>query len=251
MQKVALTFTALALLLGGAQARADEEAKKVVAEAVKAHGGAEALAKMKDKSSISKAKLIIPQLNNLEAKMEIFSGAKKFKHEVELSVNGMDIKQITIYNGKSLVVSVNGMKVIELTKKEELEALEEAIFAEEAAGLAMLGSKDIEMSIIGESKVDDTPVIGVRVTKKGHKDVSLFFDKSTHLLRKIENRGMDFQTQTEVGQERIISEYKEVDGVKRPVKVIVNNDGKKVAELEIIETKIVDKLDDDTFTAPK
>src|SRR6516162_352013 len=127
MQKAALAFTALALLLGGAQARADEEAKKVVAEAVKAHGGAEALAKMKDKSSISKAKLIIPQLNNLEAKMEIFSGGKKFKHEVELSVNGMDIKQITIYSGKSLVVSVNGMKVIELTKKEELEALEEAI----------------------------------------------------------------------------------------------------------------------------
>src|SRR5260370_30988043 len=143
------------------------------------------------------------------------------------------------------------MTVIDLKKEEELAPIKEAIFAEEAAGLALLGSKDIELSIIGESKVDDTPVVGVRVSKKGHKDVSLYFDKTTHLLRKVESRGMDFQTQMEVAQERIMSDYKERNGVKRPTKVIVNNDGKKVADLEILETKIVDKLDDDTFDKPK
>jgi hypothetical protein len=73
----------------------------------------------------------------------------------------------------------------------------------------------------------------------------------THLMRKMEFRGVDFLTQQEVQQERIVSDYKDVDGQKRPTKVSVLNDGKKVVDIEFTDMSFVDKLDGDTFDKPK
>jgi hypothetical protein len=125
------------------------------------------------------------------------------------------------------------------------------MYSEKAAGLAMLGDKDIELSIIGDDMVGDTAVVGVRVSSKGHKDVSLYFDKKTHLLKKSIGRMLDFESHAEVEQERIVDEYKEVDGMMRPARMTLNKDGKKFVEIELTEVRSVDKLDDDTFAKPK
>ncbi len=136
-------------------------------------------------------------------------------------------------------------------KKEDIDALKEAIYAEKMAGLALLGDKDVEVSIIGEDKVGDTPVVGVRVSSKGHKDVSVYFDKKTHLVKKVIGRALDFESHMEVEQERIVDEYKEIDGMMRPVRITVLKDGKKQVELEITEMKFIDKPGDDAFAKPK
>jgi hypothetical protein len=86
--------------------------------------------------------------------------------------------------------------------------------------------------------------------KKGRKDVSLFFDKKTHLLKKIESRGLSFQSRQEVTQERILDEYKEFDGRMRPTKAIMNQDGMKAVEMEFTGIEFVDSLDDSTFKKP-
>jgi hypothetical protein len=140
--------------------------------------------------------------------------------------------------------------IMTLDKKEDLEMIQEAIHAEEVAGLVLLGSKDVELAIIGDDKVGDTPVVGIRVSKKDRKDVSLFFDKKTHLLKKIENRSVDFQSRTEVADEKIMSDYKEFDGQMFPTKVLMNRDGKKYIEFEYTSHEFVDKLDDSTWKKP-
>jgi hypothetical protein len=232
-------------------ARADEEAKKVVEKAIQAHGGAEKLAKAKDKSVMMKGKLKILDPMELDATMEMWAGGKKFKQNLQLTVMGMDIMQAVAYDGKELWIAINGKVFMTLNKEDELKAIKEMMHAEELAGLTLLGDKNIELSIIGEDKVNDVPVVGVRVSSKGYKDVSLYFDKNTGLLAKMENRALDFQTQQEVSQERIMSEYKEFEGFKRPSKVAILKEGKKFVEIEVTEVKIVDKLDDDTFEKPK
>ena len=55
----------------------------------------------------------------------------------------------------------------------------------------LLKEKGYELSLIGEDKVEGKKVVGVRVTKKDQKDISLFFDKETGLLAKLEYRGAD------------------------------------------------------------
>lgn len=229
--------------------RADDEARKVLDKAAKAHGGADKIGKLKDKSVQQSGKLTIAAMN-ADAKMLTYTDMKRFKHVIELSINGMDLKQEIGYDGKEFWVAINGKVMTTLTKDEELEPIREALYSEQAVGKAMLGDKSIEASLIGEGKANDKPAIGVRLSSKGHKDVSVWFDKETGLMAKIESRGVDFGSGQETAEERIIKGYQTVDGYKRPSKVEVLRDGKTVVEIEITEMKFVDKLDDSTFAKP-
>jgi hypothetical protein len=239
------------LLAAGSTARADDEAKKVIEAAVKAHGGAEKLAKNKNKAVNIKGKLkVFANGMELDATMEAWAGEKKFRQDIKLSIMGMDIEQTVAFDGKEVWIAANGKVVMTLDKKEDLELVEEALHAEKVGDLQLLDDKTIELSIIGDDKVGDTPVVGVRVSKKGRKDVSLYFDKKTHMLKKTESRGLDFQSRQEVTQERIVDEYQEVDGVMRPKKLTVNQDGKKTVEMEFTGFETMDKLDDSTVKKP-
>ena len=111
-----------------------------------------------------------------------------------------------------------------------------------------LKEKGYELSLIGEDKVGEKKVVGVRVAKKGQKDVSLYFDKETWLLAKMEYRGAVMGTENEVNQERIIKEYeKNKDGIPVAKKILIKYDGKQFLEAEVTEIKYFEKLDDSEF----
>jgi hypothetical protein len=238
-----------AWLLATSPARADDDAKKVVDAAIKAHGGKDKLAKLKDKSVSQKGKMKIFDPIEAEGNFETTASEGKFRRQFDFTFMNTDIKNTVVFDGKTMWVKTND-NLMTFDKKEDIDALKEAMHAEKAAGLALLGDKNVELSLIGDDKVGDTPVVGIRVSEKGHKDVSMFFDKKTHLLKKIIGRTLDFQSHMEVEQERIVEDYKEVDGLMRPTKVTVNKDGKKQIEIEISEMKYIDKPDDATFNKP-
>jgi hypothetical protein len=92
--------------------------------------------------------------------------------------------------------------------------------------------------------------VGVRVSSKGHKDINLFFDKNSGLLVKVEYRTFDLNSKQEINEERIITEYQNKDGLKVAKKAIVNRDGKKYIEAEVLEVKYLDDIDDTQFSKP-
>ena len=116
------------------------------------------------------------------------------------------------------------------------------------AASSSLKDKGYELSLIGEDKVEGKEVVGIRVTKKRQKDVSLFFDKKTGMLAKVEHRTVATRSAMEVNEERIILEYgKNKDGIPMPKKVVVKHDGKQFLEAEVTEMKCLEKLDDSEF----
>jgi hypothetical protein len=130
-------------------------------------------------------------------------------------------------------------------------AMKEQLAMVAAARLTFLGDrKKVEVSLIGDDKVDGKDVVGLRVAPKGQKELSLYFDKKTGLLAKVSWRPTDAQTGQEVAEERIIKEYQDIDGLKVAKKALVNRDGKKLMEVEVQEFKVVDKVDDSTFAKP-
>src|SRR5262249_17572920 len=146
------------LLLSTNAARADDAAKKVVDAAIKAHGGAEKLKMLSEKASVLKGKLKIYAMGlELDGTMEMQIGDKKFRQDIKFAINGMDIEQAVAYDGKEVWIALNGKVVQTLDKKEDLELLADQMHAEEAAGLTLLSSKDVALSIIGDDKVGDTP----------------------------------------------------------------------------------------------
>ena len=83
----------------------------------------------------------------------------------------------------------------------------------------------------------------MKVSHKGHADVSLYFDKDTGMLVKSERKAKDPMAGTDVQQENLYSDYQDIDGVKHYKKRTINRDGKVYNEINITEFKHVDHLD--------
>src|SRR5262249_8374773 len=129
--------------------------------------------------------------------------------------------------------------------------IKEAIFLMQMGGLASLKDKEkFKLTPLGETKVNDKPAVGIKVESKGRRDVGLWFDKESGLFNKIERRTMDFMANQEVSEERIITAYRDIDGLKTAKKVTVMRDGKKFLEAEVEEVKFLDKIDDGEFAKP-
>ena len=69
-------------------------------------------------------------------------------------------------------------------------------------------------------------------------------------LKSIEGQEVAVGDWLEITQERIITEYKKIDGLPQPSKITVNRDGKKFLEAEMTEYKQFEKLGDEMFTVP-
>jgi hypothetical protein len=78
----------------------------------------------------------------------------------------------------------------------------------------------------------------------GHRDLEPLLPVRT--LR----TGIEPSTMKEAKYEVIYSDPKELGGVKHPTKAVVNIDGKKFMELEIIELKPLDKVAPKEFAKP-
>jgi hypothetical protein len=137
-------------------------------------------------------------------------------------------------------------------EKEQLDDVKEAMYAMQLVTLLPLKDKAVTLKPAGDAQVDGQPATAVTVSSKGHGDVKLFFDKKTGLVVRTERRTKAFdQGGAEVIQEVNYSNHKDVDGVKMPMKILINRDGKKYIEAEHSEFKITDKLDEATFAKPQ
>jgi hypothetical protein len=248
-------FRSLALLLSVAisvaassSVRAEDTAKDIVVRAIKAHGGEEMLAKNKAGQSKGKGKINIPGVGEVDFTQETsFMLPEKFKESLEMKIMNQNIGIVTLVNGDKLSIEVNG-KPIDIPDAAKT-ALKDVGYMLKVGRLAALTTeKGFELSIIGEDKVEGKEVVGVRVSSKGQKDISLYFDKKTNLLAKLEHRSADPTSGNEINEERIIAEYmKNKDGVPVPKKVIVKHDGKQFLEAEVLEASFLEKLDDSEF----
>jgi hypothetical protein len=126
----------------------------------------------------------------------------------------------------------------------------EAVYMMSIGELTGIRKKGIELSLLGEVKVEDKPAVGIKVSSKGHRDVTLYFDKESGMIVRVDAEALDAMGGQKVMQERIIKEYQTIDGMKVAKKVLVNRDGKKFMDAEVLEVRIVDKLDDNEFNAP-
>lgn len=248
MNRLLIPALSALLLVTPATRAADDDAKAVIAKAIKAHGGEDVLVKLKAGTSTNKGKIDFPGVGEVDFTQQVmYMLPDKLKEEVEISVNGQNVKIVTVANGDTVSIEAAGNKVdVTDDMKAQLKGMQYMMKVSRLVSLVK--EKDYELSLIGEVKVEDKPAVGVRVTNKGQKDVSLFFDKQTNLLVKIEHRTTQPGGGNEITEERIILEYKkDKDGIQMPKKVLIKHDGKKFAEAEVVEGGLLEKIDDGEF----
>jgi hypothetical protein len=115
--------------------------------------------------------------------------------------------------------------------------------------LTALKGPQFTLEALGESKVDDTAVRGVKVSCKGRRDTRLFFDTKTHHLIASETTAID-DAGKEVPFATRVGGYVKVDGVGYYTTIKVSRDGKPYYEETLTEQKRLPTLPDTTFKKP-
>jgi hypothetical protein len=250
MRRVLIPALLAVLFAAGSAVRADE-VQAIIEKAIKAHGGADKVARESTTETKTKGTLEIVGQTLPFTEEATVQQPNQLKSVVQLEVMGQNVTITTVFDKDKGWVQAPGQGTVEM-KDNILTAMKEQLAMMAASKLTSLGDrKKVEVSLIGDDKVNGKDVVGLRVAPKDHKkEISLYFDKKTGLLAKVSWRPTDMQTGQEVGEERIIQEYQDIDGLKVPKKVVVNRDGKKLMELEVQEFKVLDKVDDSTFAKP-
>jgi hypothetical protein len=250
MRAMLFTFVGLGLfLVVSPSLRAQDDLRAVIDKAIKAQGGEEKINKHKAGTSKSKGTVEVQGMTIGFTEEASFRLPDKVRSVQELDIAGTPVKIMVGFDGAKAWLNVNG-KDINMMLDKIADLMHEQIYLSEVTRLTNLKDKKFQLSSLGEAKVQDKPAIGIRVANKDHKDINLFFDKDTGLLVKFEHRTVDINTQQEVNEERIITEFQDKDGLKEAKKAIINRDGKKYIEVEVLDVKYQDDIDDTQFSKP-
>jgi hypothetical protein len=248
MRKTGSMLLLLSLCLGVAgSSRAEDSAQAIIDKAIQAHGGLEKLTSLKAVQAAAKGTMDVMGQDVPFTAETYAQFPNQFKTVIEITIGGMKITQVQRMNKDKIEITVNGM--LQPLNDKLRDEMKEQVHAEYVASLTPLKDKDkgYTLTSLAESKVNDRPVFGVKVSSKGHRDVSLYFDKENGLLVRSVHSATDPMSGQEYAQETIHSNYKDFNGIKRPTKEIVNRDGKKMAEVELTDIKNLEKLDDKVF----
>jgi hypothetical protein len=239
---------ALAVAVTAPAARADEpaEARAIIDKAVQAAGGAAKLAAAEAYTQKAKGTFHGP------AGAVAFTGEwvvdlpDRVREAVDSESGGLKFRTVKVLAGDKGWLRVNDT-LLKLDKDAVAEEREQT-YAAWVAALLPLKDKEFALAPLGESKVGDRPAVGVKVTHKDHRPVSLFFDAEKGWLLRAEWRVK--AGGGEAAQEVLYDDYQEADGLKRPRKTTIKRDGKLFVEVEVTEFKPLEKPDAKSFAKP-
>lgn len=244
------TIACLSLaILAPAALRAEDDPKAIIAKAIKAHGGEDVITKYKASQVKGKATMSAGGMD-LEVALAMSSQLPdKIRQDITLDIMGQKVNVVQVFDGKKGWAKAMGM-LMELDG-DQLNEMKELAYGNYAESLVpLLKDKDFNLTLVGEAKVEGKSAVGVKITSKGHKDMTLFFDKESGLLVMKRSKSKDL-SQQEVDAEAYYLGYKSVNGLQQPFKMLVKHDGKDFLKGELTEIKVMEKLDDSVFGKPE
>jgi len=247
MRKLLLAVCAAGFCLGAAPVPSDEEAQGVIERAIKAHGGADRLSRVRADRVASKGVLIVNGAETPFTSETTVQLPGQLRNVIHLQ-GEHKTTFVQVLNGDNVYFTIDGQPQ---KADDQLAAeLRQALLLNQAVRLTpLLTDRAFTLESLGEVKVGDQPCLGVKASMKGRPDVRLFFDKETGLLVKTEH-ALDDGAGKQVLQEEMYGDFDDVGGVRRPMKVSAYRNGKKVMEAEVTDVKYLDKVDDAEFAKP-
>jgi hypothetical protein len=250
MQRSLVRILLLALIAGSASyLRADDNpnSKAIILKAIQAMGGEEKLAQCKGNVSKGRCKFYGGG-QAIDCTGEWYmQPPQQLKAVYHMDRGGKKVTRIEVVSGDQGWIS-NGGKPRPLSA-EQLAEIKEGMAAELVTTLLPLKDPAYQLTSLGDSEVQKRPAAGIKVSRQGHRDVLLYFDKEHGYLVKMQTRVKDLNG-SEVDQEMLYSNYQDFDGVRSYKKQTTLRDGKPFLEWEATEYKAVEKLPDSVFAKP-
>ena len=225
----------------------DKEARAILDKAIQAHGGEANLSKIK--AMYLKGTGVAHIGGDFKFNGEWYlMGSTHSKVTIDVDINGMNIRIVKVLSDDKGWQKTGDAATVPLNN-DDLAEEKAIVYGRHVTTLMPLKDKGVKLASLGEVKAGDQTLVGMRVTRDKHRDVSLYFDKKTHLLFKVEMAVKDGGQ--EFVQDVIYSDYKAVDGVQLAHKVEFKRDGKAFVDADFTEVRPhTQKLDDSIFIMP-
>jgi hypothetical protein len=239
-----------ALSLGGRVGAADDkDCRAVLDKAIKALGGEENLSKVKAAHWKTKGKITFNGEDHEFTGKTTMQGMEYYRSEFEGEFGGNKIKGVTVL-AKNKGWRQFGSETMELDENALVNEKRNVYLQVLPMTLLPLKHKNFKLETAGEKAVDGMPAVGLKITPPDGKDFTMYFDKESGLPVQLAAKVVGFMGD-EFTQEITFAEYKEFAGIKKATKVSSKRDGEKFIEAQIIEFKVLDKVDPKTFEEPK
>jgi outer membrane lipoprotein-sorting protein len=244
--KRAVLFAAVLVLAAGGVRAADDAAVAVVKKGIEAHGGEEALKKVKGGEYKVEGEVTVQGEKSKYTGVVSYALPDKFRTSMDTAIGGTKSTQVIVVNGDKVKVTGNG-KAVELKAELKGEFLQMAAIQEVILLYPLLDEKKFTLKAEKDEKVDDKEAAVVTATRKGMKDVRLFFDKKTGELVRYTHKMPDPYGQ-ETTAETTNSEFKKFDGVLVPTVHKVKQANKEYMTIKVLDAKLVEKPDLKAYT---
>ena len=254
MTRTRLTGLTFALaLMATTSARGDDaaDARALVDKAIKAHGGAATLGKFKGgavtfSGTFHGMGMKVPMTGTIST-----FGDDKLKADIEVEADGQKFRVINVLAGNKGWTKLGPTDTKDMSKDEVSQGRNEQHAGYLASLTPLVGaSKGYTLAPAGEMLVNDKAALGVKVSAKGRRDVTLYFDKATNLLVRYDQTVNDEGSGREVTQETYPGDFKDVQGTKQSHKFVVKRDSKFYLEGEASEVTLTETLDANLFVKP-
>lgn len=220
----------------------------IVDKAIKAHGGADTLAKQAFQAWKAKGKMQAFGMK-LEYDAEyFFQLPDKLRFDMSMSLGGKETKLTVVTDGKSAWESAEG-KTREM-EKDKFEEFRHLMYVLELSQVTPLKGKKYKLTPLPAAKVGDKEVVGIKVSAKDKRDVKMYFDAKTGLLAKTETRVLDEFSKKEVDQETLIDRYTTKGGVPILEHITIKRDGTVFLEEAFTNQSFSEKGDPKVFSKP-
>jgi len=245
-----LAHVSFVLLVTANRIRADDAAdmKGLIDRAVQAAGGEKEVARLhalRWKTSVT---------TPVSGQVPIYSddsaalGLDQYRADLEIEENGKLQRAILVVNKDKGWFKARG-KVVD-APKDYLEPRRTLFHAVRLPELLLpLKEKTCCLSPLGEIQVAGKPAVGVRVSRAGHVDLGIFFDKKTGLFVRSEAR-LKLADGRELVLEILVGDYKDFGKLKHFTRVTVNIDAMTLFETHVSELQPLGELDESAFGRP-
>jgi hypothetical protein len=243
----AVLFVVGSLLAAPASTSADDAAKAILQQAIKAHGGAELLAKTalmtrRAKGTMSFAGQEVPFTDELVLQLPL-----RWRWTLDAGDAGQKTRLLFIVNGDKGWQTTTGV-VTDITKERLVELHEEAYVIWLSTLLPFVKDTGFSLASLADAAVEGRPAASIQVAHKGHPDANLYFDKQSGLLVKIARRAK--VAGLAVDKEYLYSAHRPFEGIQLPTRYAELANGKKLVDVADISYSFLRSVDDNTFGRP-
>ena len=236
-----LLITILFSIAAVAVVQAEQNLDEVLAEYVEAKGGADAIQGIKTMQISGKM-----TMGAMEFPFELTS---KRPNKVYTSFEAQGMKGVQAYDGETgwAIMPFMGKPDPEKMADDQLKQIKDQ--ADMDGPLINYKDKGHTVELVGETEIEGTPVIELKVTKKNEDVVHIFLDKE-YKLEVMSRAKMDMMGQ-QVEAETYFSDYNEVGGTIMPHALSVKMNGQVVQNLTFTDIKTNVDVEDSLFTMPE